>query len=294
MDGSHGAPRNPEKEVPFDQDFFQIQIEFARAAAELQGIPFETVLENALLKYTSVYNFIGERGRGSGPLKEAYDEFTERARPYAAEGKYAEHNERNDREIARIAHEMYMDQRSRSKVENEERQFGCFSYRIYRSENTDEQKKISIHFKNRDSKGGGPLSSGKIASRQRDLYEMFKEIRRLHPTDDYLVTGESWLYNEPKYRALFPEEYQASLDNPENVAPIRQLLWGLIVWGQFLKADGTVDPKRRKEFSDRVAKARNLTELLNAFPLKVLTPRAPVSVFYKMVDEYERSHSQIA
>jgi len=53
---------------------------------------------------------------------------------------------------------------------------------------------------------------------------------------------------------------------------------------KFLKADGTVNLTLWNEFKDKIQKATSFEELYAAFKVPVLTPSAPISAFYAMLD----------
>ena len=265
---------SPEKEVRFGQDFFQVQMEFAAAASKLQKISFP----EAMTEYTNLFNFIADGEKEWEKANEAWNEFVADSKVHAETGDM--------KGVARIAHEKYDRPGNREELAGD--RFGCFSYSFRYAKDDSKPREISIHFQNRDAKDSGPLSASKRETRRRELFEMFKEIRTLHPNEDFVVKGASWLYNIPQYKELFPKRYQESMDNPDSVAPNKQFLQNLGLWGQFLKADGTVNAQFRQEFQTRVQAAKNENELLESFPVKVRTPKAPVSAFYQMVDEYER------
>lgn len=258
------------KEVRFGQDIFQVQAEFAQAVARIEKVAYE----DALVNYTDLFNFIADDERDYDKVEDVWQEFTDESRAFVEAGDMAS--------VARVAYEKYNRPGVR-EYPGTKNSFGCFSYAV-RKDDTDVNE-VLIHFQNKDNEGGGPLSASKIELRRNELREMFASIREKYPNKDFLVSGGSWMYNIPQYRELFPKEYQESLKEPYNTAQTKQYLQSLGLWGQFLKADGSVNKPMWDEFKQNIEAATSEEELLRAFEVKVLTPRAPVSAFYNMLDE---------
>lgn len=59
------------------------------------------------------------------------------------------------------------------------------------------------------------------------------------------ITCTSWLNSLPKWLNLFPEEYRASLGEPN-----RDIRWHYGFWGQFITARGTFNAQYAKQFRD--------------------------------------------
>ncbi|MBI5470507.1 hypothetical protein HY968_04300 [Candidatus Kaiserbacteria bacterium] len=262
-----------QEDVRFSQDFFRIQTEFASAAAKLQNMPFA----NACTEYTNLFNFLGDGEREWEAVDKAWNQFVDKSKPYVETGDM--------NGVARIAKETY--NRPGEREQPGSHHFGCFSYGV-RPPEDGAPGEIAVHFQNRDGKGSGPLSAAKIEKRKSELREMFKEIKDKYKDEEYIVTGASWLYNIPQYRDLFPQDYKESLDQSQNVAPNKRYLQNLGLWGQFLKADGGINTRQVEKFLAKVKDAKTEEQLLDAFPVKTLTPRSPIASFYRMVDEYEK------
>ena len=254
------------------QDFFQVQTEFAATAARILKIPYE----QAMTQYTNLFNFIASDDREIENIEKVWDEFVKESGQAVQEGNMAG--------VARIAYEKYNRPIKHQESRDTEEEFGCFSYHIQFPHKEGTASRVQVHFLNRDSEGGGPLSQAKLATRKKELVAMFRKIREKHPSEDFVVTGSSWLYNIPQYRELFPKQYRESLNDPANVAPTKTYLQNLGLWGQFLKADGTTNMELWSEFRKRLELATTEEGLLESFKVKVLTPKAPISAFYEMLD----------
>ncbi len=286
--GSLEGPQAPSQlsddlneEVRYSREVFQVMVEYADAASRLKEIPFR----EALSSHTPFFNVLGHElpGRDKATydaLWKIWEDFIEQATPLVSANKL--------QDVAQIAYEKYNSLKEGRNMRTEHR-FGCFHYDVQPMDSS-RPGEINVHFDNRDNVGGGPLSLDKLERRKRELYEMFKEIRTLYPDENKMVNGQSWLYNLPRYRELFPIEYQESLEAVEAIGDTKKFLAAPALWMQFVKADGSVNQEMWKVFSERVARAKTEEDLTEAFPAKVLMPRGPTSAFFRMVEEYEREH----
>ncbi len=260
------------KEVArFSQDFFHIQAEFAQEAARIENISYQ----DSLIEYTGVFNFVINTDRNIENFEQVlWPEFINQSKDAVVRGDM--------KEVARLAHEKYNRPRSNEHF-SQGNSFGCFSYGTRYEDIPERAPEINIHFLNND--GEKPLAGDKLDTRKKEVVEMFKDIREKFPGKDFIVTGASWLYNIPKYKELFPKEYQESLASPDAIAPSKQYLQNLGLWGQFLKADGAVNVELWDEFRSRIKAATSEDELFDSFKFKVLKPKAPISFFYEMIDK---------
>jgi hypothetical protein len=148
---------------------------------------------------------------------------------------------------------------------------GCFSY-AYEAE----RRTIRLHFAPRDASGLGALSRERMPVRLAELRAMFAAIRADVP-DAETVRGGSWLYNVEAYRHLFPPAYLAAA----TAAKPREELFFMALWGQFLDRHGRLRQPLASDFLARVARQRDLEGVESCFPCTVLRPRCPIAHFYE-------------
>jgi hypothetical protein len=232
--------------VRYQREFFDLQLQFARRAAEIAGLP----LERAVLRFTNVYVRLGI-GRGfdeAHPVWRAYADGLARA-PDAAGWTY---------EFCRT--------RPPAEPEGLVATFGCFSYA---KESTG---RLRLHFENRDPGDVSPLSPQRTEARRAELAALVAHVERTQPYAS-LIAGVSWLYNLEAYRRLFPESYLASA----KVADGR--LRNMPLWGQFLDHRGQVKETAARTLLERAARHGDIATLAQCFPLQPLALEAPRSVF---------------
>ncbi len=151
--------------------------------------------------------------------------------------------------------------------------FGCFHYN-----EPNDNGEVRIHFAvNAHGKEevGSPLALEHLATRQRELAEMFRHIRNHHPRAGTLL-GSSWLYNLESYRRLFPPAYGASARIRK---PLPRMV-GLSSWGQFFTHDGHLKPELVELYTARLDAIR-LSDIWQLMPLPVMTATVPLQVMYR-------------
>src|SRR5579875_837523 len=136
---------------------------------------------------------------------------------------------------------------------------GCFS-----CAGEDGGRTLRLHFTNRE--GRGVLKTDRLPSRRRELAATLRIACAQWPAADRLRCG-SWRYHLPTYRSLFPPQMLAT----GQPAPVEDELTFLALWGQFVRADGTLRAASAGPFRDAINQARDKNELLAAFPLPKLT-----------------------
>lgn len=142
--------------------------------------------------------------------------------------------------------------------------FGCFSYARLAD------GRLRLHFDNVETDGRSPLAEERRARRLAELRALFEHVARTEPPDAR-VRGGSWLYNVEAYRRLFPKSYVAS------ATPMRGRFRHMPLWGQFLKADGTVREAPARAFVARLERQSTAEDVEECFPLSPLAVEAPVA-----------------
>lgn len=227
--------------------FFDLQLEFARAAATASGLSFA----HALMDYTNLYIRFG-LGRAFDPTHPAWQEYVTGLR----DGK--DHEE--------WTYHFYQRRPDSMAAPAVVARFGCFSY------GRSGDDRIRLHFENAEADGRSPLASECRERRRTELATLFAHVKET-TGDAVRVVGASWLYNLDAYRSLFPEPYLATAQ----VLPGR--FRHMPLWGQFLDRGGEVREKAVREFRDRVACLSSGQSLDQCFSLQVLGLDAPARAF---------------
>jgi hypothetical protein len=237
-----------EKSKTLSRELFSLQMEFAARVAKVKQIP----LAKALLFHTCLYRRMGLQH----PLKEDQTLWAEFLQTINSKG-----GSQDDAYAFAAAH-----------AEQKESSESCYSYQY------DEEKKIVyIHFANNDKDPRGPLSDDRILARLAELKAMFTEIRKNHPEAE-TVSGNSWIYNVPNYRRLFPPSYTKE----PQATPFGYT--GTSVWGQFIDRKGNIREKEASEFLRRLEQVKEEDDLPKAFPLPQLGVTGDIRDFYAMYD----------
>jgi hypothetical protein len=248
--------RAPQREAARKAEIFKeslpLKIDFAKKAVELAGIP----LEQALFEYTDLYRRFGLKGKRDAH-NQVWQDFLIAIRDSSdLEKGICAFQERRQQEVAE------------TRKEEKERPYGCFSY-----DPMNQHGEIQMHFSNIEKESGtSPLSPERKSERLAELTKMFKDIKDKYPEAKWVV-GESWIKGLKAYQSLFPVQ--------ANQAPFLEQgevhLQSGASWGQFMGRNSKV---RANEFARRVAEAKNIDDLKNAFPLKAMRLKAPIELFY--------------
>lgn len=137
-------------------------------------------------------------------------------------------------------------------------QHGCFWYEV-----EDEGRQVRLHFANRE--GPGALGSRRRAVRRAELASALADACKAAPHAGRL-RGGSWLYHLPGYRALFPPTFLAGAVEADSRREVGQLA----LWGQFVRGDGGLYQPRTDRFVQACEQARQVDDLIAAFPVKKL------------------------
>jgi hypothetical protein len=234
--------------VIYAREFFDLQLQFARAVAALGGQP----LARVLLDYTNLYIRLG-LGRDFDAANPDWQEYLDGLRdaPDALEWTYRR----------------YLRHPEATTAPAIVASFGCFAYARLGDE------RIRVHFQNVEADGNAPLGADRRGHRLAELAALFEHVRRTTP-DPVQVVGASWLYNLEAYRRLFPPSYVATarvLDRRFRHMPL---------WGQFVDRRGGVRAEPARQLHERVRRISSGEELGQCFPLQALGVEAPASEFY--------------
>lgn len=239
--------------------YFQLPLAFAARIAAVTGLPFE----DALLWYTPYYNELQQPERDfdvARPHEWDFDPAHPRWQALLAAI-------RGGADPAEYVYLRTLPPPSPPSVGD--RPCFNFDYEV-------ETRAIRIHFAN-NAPDGAALRREQVASRHRDLHDLFTEIAQRHPEAES-VRGASWLYNLPAYRRLFPPEYVA------NIHPLGYLWQFVALWGQFLNHCGEVKADMAQTFRSCLATKTTLDGLASCFPDQVLTTTCGIDCFYRFYD----------
>lgn len=161
------------------------------------------------------------------------------------------------------------------------KRFGCFSYEVLFSK---PGHVVHLHFNNYEYDAtASPLSAAKQAQRIQELTDLFRHLK-MHCPQVTHVEGNSWIYNLTGYCSLLPDSYTRSLASIDDT---RDLWQTGSIWGQFVRADGSLDTQRMEmllnaaELIVPCTHELELYKMLNAIlPLKPLSARGSVKDFY--------------
>lgn len=272
-------------EVEYPFEYFDAQVRFAFQWAHLSG---ET-LENTLLRKTALYRRITDKK----PPKDGEVDIQWKA--LLDKTSVLEKVE----DVSKTVYAIYLEQTHSVYSEpvypeNDDKHFGYFSFDHYPpNETTGERDRIKIHFINQNRGDKSGLDKSFLSQRQADLRRMFARIRNLYP-DTEEVIGGSWLYALKGYRDSFPPVFTQNMNRlvpigfehiPNSVPNMS--FEGNSVWGQFVNREGDVRQQVYDQFIRNVNEAKNLDDLVNAFPNVPYQPKSPISVFYDWIDKQE-------
>ncbi len=241
----------PTPPVLYAQEFYDLQVTFARKVAEIQRVP----LTDLLMEWTILRQLLHLRVNATTPNAVWTD--------------YIAGVEAGD-DPARAAYELASRRAADGLFDPDgTASWGCFHYMYpWRGEPT-----VSVQFENRDLTPHGTLSQERIPARMSELRAMFSHVREAHP-DVVAVRGSSWLHNIPAYQRLFPPEYVASVE-PHGY---ETGFWAL--WGQFIARDGGLRESTAGPFLRDLKAQTTVDGCLRCFPYEVLKPRCDIGIFY--------------
>jgi len=234
--------------------YFQLPLAFAARIAAVAGLP----LDDALLRYTPYYNELQQPERDfdvARPHEWDFDPTHPRWQAFLAAIQ-------GGADPAEYVYTQTLPTTLPSPIGY--RPCFNFDYEV-------ETRAIRIHFAN-NAPDGEALRQEQIASRHRDLHDLFTEIAQRHPQAE-CVRGASWLYNLPAYRRLFPPEYVA------NIHPLGYVWQFVALWGQFLDHCGEVKADMAQTFRSCLTTKMTLDSLVPCFPYQALTTTCEIDYF---------------
>lgn len=194
--------------------YFALQLTYAERVAAVLG----SLLDDALLDYTSLYKILGIAGNFHAQ------------QPVWRDALQCAHSAN----AAHQLHSFYLSRLDTIPRFTDEQHWGCFAYEYRSAAFGTHTHAIRIHFANQDTSGGGTLSRDRMSVRLMELRAMFAYIAE-HEPQATTVWGGSWLYNREAYRRLFPPAFTSSPVVDEPHYQYRAL------WVQFLRHDWTVN-----------------------------------------------------
>lgn len=220
------------------EGFVRVQWAFAQRVASVLSLP----LEQALLRYTNMYIRLG-LGRDFNAEDPVWQRFIM--------GCQASENP------PQWAYDFYKSRLEYPSGPALIARFGCFGYAETRG-----AKRLHIHFQPPSEYPPELTLLGQQVRGERiaELQAMRGHMRA-HFSDDYAVTGVSWLYNLSAYRTLFSESYQRSL------YPTEPRYHSMTLWGQLLNRKGVL--KDEAAFLQELAYIERPPDLQNCFQFPV-------------------------
>ena len=233
--------------LSYPREFFDLQWRYASRVAALAAIP----LEDALLAYTNFYaRFgLGRAYAGSDPTWRAYIEVVrDSASPMDSTWAF------------------YLARGPDEGAPGVEASVGCFSYARL------DAATVRLHFHDAEVTDLSPLAACRVAQRRAELRELFEAVIRREGAA-VRVVGNSWLYNLPAYRRLFPEAYLAT------ARPSAPRYNGMPLWGQFLARRGRVREDAVALLFEHLDRQVDATRLAECFAYLPQTLSAPATCF---------------
>lgn len=127
-----------------------------------------------------------------------------------------------------------------------------------------------IHFSSNPAEAH-PLGDEGLKNRAAEMTQLLTLLKAYGPVN---IGMFSWLL-DGRFSSLFPSETEYQ-NNPNG------FFQSLAIWGQYLRADGSLNTKRAAVLIDNSQKAGNLGELQTAHPKKALQSRSPAQAMYQM------------
>ena len=231
----------------FSQDFFDLNLKFARRVAQVTGESFQ----QSLLEYTHLYLAFG-LGRDFDPENPIWQDFQcEITKPT---------------DPAEYTHRFYLERIAEQPKHQPDHSYGCFSYALW------DGNRVRLHFRSaRDEPG--VLQKDKVPERVAELKGMFGHLKSIVPVTSTVIGG-SWLYNIEAYRRLFPANYLDSAQSGHNECQFISL------WGQFLFYDGKVRQPMAEILLERIEEQKTIQGLKDCFPYPVLRLQSSMEDFF--------------
>ncbi|MFA6518667.1 MAG: hypothetical protein WCV93_03425 [Candidatus Shapirobacteria bacterium] len=252
----------------YSKGYFQAQTSFADRVLQLGLSPD---IQSSILNYTVIYRHLVGRNPSSKGSDPKWIEF--------AKG-LSEDQDTTDQTwqfYTRQPHSIYNDKSNQFEGEY----FGSFVQKLAIDRPTGDQK-VEIHFVNqRRGQPKSDFSRQFTSDRIQDLTRLFQSVRnRIQNNNSFnpkWVTLVSWMNSFPGVIASLPSAF---VDNATTVRPPELNFRSNSLWGQFLSNDGGVNIERYRQFQESLPKANDLNQLVDCFPLRVLSFRSPMEIFF--------------
>lgn len=127
-----------------------------------------------------------------------------------------------------------------------------------------------IHFSS-DENEVKPLGEEGLKKRAAELTSLLRLLKESGPVN---IGMFSWLL-DGRFSFLFPLDTEY-LNNPNN------FYQSLAVWGQYLRANGSLNSERASLLVSNAERAQNIIELQSSHPKKALQARVPAQKIYDM------------
>ncbi len=258
-----------EKEYTYPREYFDIQVSFAKKMLELSEADN---LPSALLKFTSLYRRITDVKYDPEKQDERWTTIME--------------NPDLDKKTTEVLWNAYTSNKnheySQKEFSDDEHHFGSYIYKDAIDKETGKQK-IELHFNIRNrGRGKSDFSREHTNERIEDLKRLFSYVKNRMDNDTAFrpefVTLGSWMNNLAGVEDTLPPTF---VESGRILTPPNLSFNGDSLWGQFLTISGKINQGRQKDFAEAVSKSKNLSELLDSFPIKVVLFQAPINVFFK-------------
>jgi hypothetical protein len=243
-------PQPAESINPYEYPFgyFDVQVQFAKKWAEIEGKPIGEVLFNKTALHRRLH---GLGGPTSGWLK-----LMKRL------------DSDKDLDVSKEIFAEYC--RDPKSLYSPDLSHGSFGFDF-----DPDTKVIKIHFSN-PKRGQSPFEPDKIDLRKREFKALLQNIVGQHPDAKQLISA-SWLRSKKGYQSLFPSDRntEISLMKPD------MMLSGNSVWGQFIDASGNTNLNVYSNFIEAVTKSKTVEDLIRAFPYPAMLASDPIEMYYR-------------
>lgn len=187
-----------------------------------------------------------------------------------AKEKNLKAKEVNQKEINKIALDIFNKSDYRKEIIKHYIPSKCFTYGIWKN------KGVAIHFWNAVAPKH-PFKGKEYEKREQELRNIALEVKKKYPKAKY-VFSISWMWNLRVFQSFMPDSFNKSIKEFEE-----NLFYSGAHWGQFYRYTGSLNKKRVKQFKKNWK-----------FPIKTVLGECPIKDFYDMCLPYRKNVSIIA
>ncbi|MFZ2152489.1 MAG: hypothetical protein WAV41_00325 [Microgenomates group bacterium] len=145
-------------------------------------------------------------------------------------------------------------------------------------------QKMELHFNNHRGHVG-EYSRSNLSTLTTNLSDLFQSVADRKKADPNfrpeVVTLGSWMNNFTGIQQALPSEF---VDSSVVVRPPNLSFAGDSLWGQFLTNNAGINKQYYQHFSEKIATAADINDLVDAFPMPVLFSRSIIKPFF---DKYQ-------